>query len=246
MKYAYITDVGKKRTNNEDALFVCNKNDEANVYIVADGMGGHNAGEVASNNVIKIVSSLLCEKDNITPEYIIKAIQTANNEIYEMSKSKEELRGMGTTIVIAIVGKEQMTIAHVGDSRAYLLTKNGIQRLTTDHSWVQELIDTGALSQSEAKDHPHKNVITRAIGIGKDVKVDVLQRNWEVGEKLLLCTDGLNTHLEDDEIYEIVNKNSNIEIAASELVNFANNRGGSDNITVVLVENNVSEGINND
>lgn len=246
MKYAYITDVGKKRTNNEDALFVCNKNDEANVYIVADGMGGHNAGEVASNNVIKIVSSLLCEKDNITPEYIIKAIQTANKEIYEMSKSKEELRGMGTTIVIAIASKEQMTIAHVGDSRAYLLTKDGIQRLTTDHSWVQELIDTGALSQSEAKDHPHKNVITRAIGIDKDVKVDVLQRNWEEGEKLLLCTDGLNTHLEDNEIYDIVNKSSNIEIATSELVNSANNRGGSDNITVVLVENNVSEGINND
>lgn len=245
MKYSYITDVGKKRTNNEDAMFVCNDNENASIYIVADGMGGHNAGEIASSNVIKITSSLLCEKEIITIEDIIKAIQTANKEIYKMSKNDLELKGMGTTIVIAVVKDDQLTIAHVGDSRAYLIAGKEIKRLTTDHSWVQELISTGALSQSEAKDHPQKNVITRAVGISRDVKVDVLQQSWEKGDKLLLCTDGLNTHLEDNEIYNIVNK-SDTEIAAEELIKAANDQGGSDNITVVLVENNASEGISND
>ncbi len=244
MKYAYSTDVGKRRTNNEDAVFANNLDAEANVYIVADGMGGHNAGEVASKNVIQIVSSILNEQEAITQELIIKAIESANKSIFEMSKENKELSGMGTTVVVAVTAEKQFTIAHVGDSRAYLITKAGIQVLTMDHSWVQELINTGALTQSEAKDHPQKNVITRAIGIDKDVKVDVLQGEWNEGEILLLCSDGLNTHVEDNEIYDIISQSSDIEIAVAELIDLANNRGGSDNITVVLVENNLNGGIN--
>ena len=244
MKYAYGTDVGKRRINNEDALFANNLDADANVYIVADGMGGHNAGEVASKNVIQIVSAMLNEQEAITQESIIAAIESANKSIFEMSTENKDLSGMGTTVVVAVTSEKQFTIAHVGDSRAYLITKTGIQMLTMDHSWVQELINTGALKQSEAKDHPQKNVITRAIGIGKDVKVDVLQGEWHEGEILLLCTDGLNTHVEDNEMYDIISQSNDIEIAATELIDLANNRGGSDNITVVLVENNLNGGIN--
>lgn len=243
MKYAFSTDIGKRRKNNEDAVFACDDNPKANVYIVADGMGGHKAGEVASNTAIRIVASLLCGKEPISNEAIINAIESANKEIFNMSRSDKELEGMGTTIVIAIVNSKELTIAHVGDSRAYLITKDGIQRLTIDHSWVQELINSGSLSQSEAKDHPQKNIITRAVGISRNVKVDILKRSWSKGNKLLLCTDGLNTHLEDNEILDVININKDIKAATSELINSANNRGGSDNVTVVLVENNVSERI---
>ena len=242
MKYAFGTDVGKKRTNNEDALYVWDQEPDSNLYIVADGMGGHNAGEVASKNVIQIVSSMLCDKEiNLTQEAIVKAIESANSSIYEMSKKEANLTGMGTTIVAATATKDWLTIAHVGDSRAYLISKKKIKRLTLDHSWVQELINTGALKQSEAKDHPHKNVITRAIGTGKDVKVDVAQHKWAKGDILLLCTDGLTTYAEDEDIVKIINKNNDLNTAVKELIDFANNSGGSDNITVVLVLNNVSE-----
>lgn len=242
MRSAYGTDVGKKRKNNEDALYVCDDESSINYFIVADGMGGHNAGEVASKNAIKEVAEFLNIQNEISQDTVLKAIEKANADIYEMSKTDKKLNGMGTTIVLAVADDENILIAHVGDSRAYLISDNNITRLTTDHSWVQELINSGTLTQSEAKDHPQKNVITRAIGISGDVKTDLLLRGWKEKDILLLCTDGLNTLVEDNEILEIIKNSSDLDKMVFKLIDLANTRGGNDNITVVLVENSASEG----
>ena len=236
MKYAYCTDVGKKRDNNEDALYICS---DKEFYIVADGMGGHNAGEIASKKVTEIVSSNLKEKlEKLNQADIISAIEKANKSIFELSEKDDTLKGMGTTIVALTADCDRFIIAHVGDSRAYLISNNEIKKLTMDHSWVQELINTGALTPSEAKDHPHKNVITRAIGISREVKIDIQQSIWNKNDKILLCTDGLTSHVEDSDILNIISQNSDIWVCTQSLIDLANERGGSDNITVVLVENN--------
>lgn len=242
MRSAYGTDVGKKRKNNEDALYVCDDESSINFFIVADGMGGHNAGEVASKNAIKEVAEFLKIQNEISQDTVLKAVEKSNTDIYQLSKTDKKLSGMGTTIVLAVADDENILIAHVGDSRAYLISDNNITRLTTDHSWVQELINSGTLTQSEAKDHPQKNVITRAIGISEDVKTDLLLRSWKQKDILLLCTDGLNTLVEDNEILEIINNSSDLDKMVSKLISLANTRGGNDNITVVLVENSASEG----
>ena len=206
--------------------------------VVCDGMGGPAGGNIASSTAAKILS------DNITLKYkknmsrrsvknlLLTAISAANVNVYEMSISNRELEGMGTTAVAAIIEKGVAHIINVGDSRAYILNENGIAQVTKDHSLVQQMIDYGKLTPDEAKTHPHKNIITRAVGIKDNVDADYFEIEMNKDDILILCTDGLTNNLSDEDIYSIVTENKSSDFIDI-LVNQANENGGSDNITVV-------------
>ena len=239
MKIFSKTDVGKMRSSNQDSFFAGELPDGAVFSVVCDGMGGANAGNVASEMAITIISDYIRHSyrigmDEFETEKMLKnAISSANLEIYESATSNEELEGMGTTAVIALVENKKAVIANVGDSRIYLLG-DGIIQLTRDHSVVQTLIENGEITPEDAKIHPRKNVITRAIGAESDVMADISSVELEGAKALLLCTDGLSSYADDDTILKVFNEN-NAEDVPAKLVELANNAGGGDNITVVLL-----------
>lgn len=227
------------RSTNQDAFFASELSENACFAVVCDGMGGANAGNVASENAVKRISEYIIRSysENMSVDDIEKivknAVISANIEIYDMAMNDLELAGMGTTAVVALVQGSTAVIAHVGDSRIYIIN-NSIKQLTRDHSVVQSLVESGKISPEEAKFHPRKNVITRAIGAEEEVIVDCSSFNLSDNETLLLCTDGLTNYLETDNIFEIF-KNTEIAEVADELVKAANLNGGGDNITVVTV-----------
>jgi len=224
----YKTDIGK-RENNEDSLLV-KKIGEFHVLAVADGLGGHAAGEVASRVALIEIEEYLrknLSRENLK-EAVREAILKANREICMLSRENPEYRGMGTTLVLAIVFGNRALIANVGDSRAYLIG-DGIRRITKDHSLVQELVDRKIITEEEAFNHPQKNVVTNALGIGEDVTIDFYE--VELDGYLLLCTDGLSDYVRDREIKDVVLKAQN---PCDELVRIAKERG-NDNITVILM-----------
>lgn len=238
MKVGYVTDVGKVREINEDSYYV---DEEDGLFIVADGMGGHQAGEVASEMAVKTISSMIKEaisqkvKDNQVPKVIKKAIGRANEEIYTKSMRNPDLNGMGTTVVLALCRNNKIYIAHVGDSRAYLIRKNMIKQLTEDHSVVANLIKAGEITAKEARTHHLRHVITRALGTSDNVEIDICSYYWQKGDYFLLCSDGLTDLMEDEEIKGIVLSGGDPQRSCEDLVNLANERGGRDNITVVLI-----------
>ncbi|MBQ3817251.1 MAG: Stp1/IreP family PP2C-type Ser/Thr phosphatase [Clostridia bacterium] len=233
------TDVGKSRVDNQDAFLAGKLSEDTAFAVVCDGMGGANAGKLASETGVKLISDYIIKsfRKNMDSEKIIKmlrnSIVNANIVIYDMSLKNPELAGMGTTAVAAVVNKNAAVIAHVGDSRAYLIGDN-ITQLTRDHSVVQSLIESGKLSPEEAKSHPRKNVITRAIGAEEEVNADCCEISLKEGESVLICTDGLTNFIETQDIYRIF-KNTEINGVANALVNLANDNGGQDNITVVTL-----------
>lgn len=239
MKIYSKTDVGKVRSSNQDSYFVGELENGATFGIVCDGMGGAKAGNVASETAVKIISEYVLRSyrdsmDEFEAEKMLKnAIESANIEIFEFASSNSELSGMGTTVVIALVQGNNAIIANVGDSRIYLAGEEMLQ-LTRDHSVVQSLIESGKITPEDAKMHPVKNVITRALGVERDVVVDTSALKLSEGQTLLLCTDGLSGHLEKEEIFKILRENK-AENIPEELVKLANERGGSDNITVVTL-----------
>lgn len=227
------TDIGKRRRNNEDAFYA---NKEEGLFIVADGMGGHQAGEVASRIAIEEIKSYLESFDSdITLEVIEKAVEGGNKAIYLKSIESPTLHGMGSTVVVAVIRDGWLLLAHVGDSRAYSLTHEGIKRLTNDHSLIFKLLEEGKISEDEARVHPKSGVILRALGVEKFVDVDVQKQPYN-GETILLCTDGLTDMLRDDEMEEILLSTSNPQQACDILVEKANEVGGKDNITVMVVK----------
>ena len=233
------TDKGRVRTDNQDAFFAGRISDSTAFAVVCDGMGGANAGNVASENAVRhisdyIIKSYRGEMSVYELETVIRnAIISANIELYDMSVSDSALSGMGTTAVIALVKDDAAVIANVGDSRIYLV--NGeIKQLTRDHSVVQSLIESGKITPEDAKVHPRKNVITRAIGAEENVTPDSAIINLNSGDTLLLCTDGLSNYLDDGDILNIF-KNTDISAAPEALANRANSNGGGDNITVVTL-----------
>ena len=231
-KYGAVTDVGKKRAGNQDAYYIGN-----GWCIVADGMGGHKGGEVASRCVIEIVKRALLQQSFETDILLKNALSEANAEIYKMSLETPELEGMGTTAVLCRFEGKQAVIAHVGDSRAYRLAPDGLHQVTVDHSIVQQLIASGTITPGEAKTHPQKNYITRAIGTDQTVEVDITRVRVNTGDIVLLCTDGLNSCVSDEEIEQTLRGGrGDLYKTAFELVDLANERGGADNITVILVE----------
>ncbi len=232
-------DIGKVRHSNQDAFFAAEIERNAVFAIVCDGMGGANAGNVASETAVKIISEYIMRSyrlsmDTESTEKMIKnAIESANIEIYETALKNPELKGMGTTVVIAIAEGDRAVIAHVGDSRAYLINDK-IKQLTKDHSVVQSLVESGKITAEDAKVHPRKNVITRALGAEEKVMADIMHIPFGEGEKLLLCTDGLSSFIDEKTVFEILKKSETS--VAEELVEKANANGGGDNITVVILD----------
>ena len=236
-----ITDVGRRRENNQDELLVDEGRD---VYAVADGMGGHAAGEVASHIAIEALSDAVNENvfdaESIDPSEAAKRLEQAfsegNRRICQSVLTRSEWRGMGTTIVAMVRLGDQAVIGHVGDSRAYLLRDGKLTRLTNDHSWVSEQVRLGLLTDDEADRHPMRNIITRALGNREDLDVDVAEHSVRPGDVFLLCSDGLNTMLTDDEIRSILTTHADSpEEACKALVDEANDQGGEDNVTVVVL-----------
>ena len=248
MKIGYKTDKGKFRERNEDAYFV---DQTKRLFIVADGMGGYQGGEIASHLAVQTISKFLSpsspasflEKTSERKELhksVLKAIQQsiaeANEEIHRKASEESQLNGMGTTIVLALFCNDLVYISHVGDSRAYLIRNNTIKQLTKDHSLVTELIKKGVISKEEAQNHHLRNIITRALGKEKDLKVDIIPLSYKKGDYLLLCTDGLTDVVEDEEIKDIILKAKEPVKACNRLVNSANRRGGKDNVTVIIIK----------
>jgi protein phosphatase len=227
-----LTHPGRKRRRNEDA-YVC----EPPLFAVADGMGGAQAGQLASRLAASALSEAAGGRQGSGEERVVELIREANRRVHERASADEAASGMGTTVTLAIVENGTVAIGHVGDSRAYLVREGKLEQLTQDHSLVAELVRSGRLSPEEADTHPQRSVITRALGPDPDVDIDTFSVEARPGDLFLLCSDGLTTMVGDDEIVSLVNEHRNdLEAAASALVKAANRSGGEDNITVVFFE----------
>lgn len=233
MIYADKTDVGMKRLNNEDS-YIINCEGKDKIFIVADGMGGHNAGEVASREACRIVEKSILEMDGNIKDVLKKAVKKANREIFIRASENESMRGMGTTIDACVVRGEDLYVAHVGDSRVYIVSKDGIRKITKDHSIVGMMVDSGTITEEEAKKHPQRNLITRAVGTNMTVEVDVVKEIIHSDELVLMCTDGLSNMVSRGDIFKIIKEHENICEAVNALIDTANKNGGDDNITAVL------------
>jgi len=234
------TNVGIKRDNNEDCIFVSNEKVGflPNLFIVADGMGGHNAGEVASSKAIeyfhKYATDNKDEKGEIL-DCIFGGIKYANEMVLQLALIKHEYEGMGTTFTVCVCDFDKLYLGHIGDSRAYVISKKGIIQLTTDHTYVHELKTAGEITEEEAKMHPSRNVITRALGMSLDTVADSNIREIKADDHVLLCSDGLTNMLSDDEISKVVLGEGSIEQKTETLINLANENGGIDNISVIII-----------
>lgn len=236
-----ITDIGRKRQLNQDYIFASSKplGNMPNLFIVADGMGGHNAGDYASKCTTETVVHEIRSSFEKNPTIIMKkAIDTANAKIRKEATKDEHLFGMGTTLVIATVIGKYLQVANIGDSRLYVLKKEGLRQITEDHSLVEEMIRLGGLSRADARLHPDKNIITRAIGAKDEVEADFFTEELEDGDIILMCSDGLTNMLEDKEIEAILRDPGKEELVqkGDALIKAANENGGKDNIAVVLVK----------
>ncbi|MFG6118192.1 Stp1/IreP family PP2C-type Ser/Thr phosphatase [Thalassobacillus sp. B23F22_16] len=236
----FLTDRGQVRNHNEDAggLFVNGRHQT--LAVVADGMGGHRAGDVASEMATSYLHNHWQSAETITSpgqaeEWLQQAIHSINQTILDHSIINEECKGMGTTVVAAICTNEFVTIAHIGDSRCYLANQYGFKQVTEDHSLVNELVRSGQITKEDAEQHPRKNVLLKALGTEPDLAIDVQSIGWEKEDVLLLCSDGLTNKLTDEELYDLVKHPLELEEAANRLVTIANERGGEDNITLALV-----------
>ena len=240
MKTYSITDTGALREMNQDYFFASDDpvGNLPNLYIVADGMGGHNAGDYASKCTTETVVSEIQNSFEKNPTIIIKkAIKTANAKIRKEASEHENLFGMGTTLVTATIIGKYLQVSNIGDSRLYLLNKDGLRQITEDHSLVEEMIRLGGLSREDARLHPDKNIITRAIGANDEVEADFFTEELETGDIVLMCSDGLTNRLEDKEIEAILLNPEKEELIqkGDALIKAANENGGKDNIAVVLV-----------
>jgi len=230
------TDVGLVRSNNQDQLLV-----SPGLYAVADGMGGHAAGEVASSTAITALAAAFDATDQHTAGSLESAAKAANRAVWEQARTNRAMFGMGTTLVaLAVVEREDgtngLTVAHIGDSRLYVYRDGVLRQVTVDHSLVQELVDDGQISEAQAAVHPQRHVLTRALGVEPAIEVDIIELAPRHGDRYLLCSDGLPREVSDDQIAAVLSRFSNPVEAANELVAVANLRGGTDNITVVVID----------
>lgn len=233
MIFAMHTHIGQIRQRNEDSVTA--RGGKTPFIAVADGMGGHNAGEIASKMAIGILAEALSQACELPAKALVSAVKLANKSIFERSRSDARCLGMGTTLTAAVFERDTVWIANVGDSRAYRLTGELLTQLTTDHSLVEELVAVGQLTREEAFSSPKRNIITRALGTDENVSVDIFESIWLEGDILLLCSDGLTTHLNDADIRRLLQKSElSLDERAHELIDLANERGGRDNVTVAL------------
>ncbi len=238
MKAYAKTDIGSKRTMNQDSVY-CNENSVGsfqNLFIVADGMGGHKAGDYASRLCVEKMVDSIKKSKSVTPVTILEeAVTGANTDVLAEAKTNVEYEGMGTTMVACTLQENTLYIANIGDSRLYIINDD-IKQITKDHSWVEEMVKKGEITESQARIHPQKNIITRALGIDETVHADYFEVDVRPDDKILMCSDGLTNMVEDDDIEYIVRHSSSIEKAVENLVAKANENGGKDNITVILVQ----------
>ncbi|MCR5672403.1 MAG: Stp1/IreP family PP2C-type Ser/Thr phosphatase [Lachnospiraceae bacterium] len=238
LKTYSMTDIGRKRKLNQDTVYSCEHplGNLNNLFIVADGMGGHKAGDYASAYTVKAIEREVEVCEDKSPIKILReAITVANIEIYNKAASEPDFAGMGTTVVAATVSDDVLYVANVGDSRLYLIDK-AITQVTKDHSLVAELVRKGSLDASQAKGHPDRNIITRAIGAAPTVEIDFFEVELNPGDVVLMCTDGLTNMVDDDEILRIVRTGVDVPDIAENLIKMANHNGGKDNIGVVIIE----------
>lgn len=239
MKAYAITDIGKRRTLNQDYAYLSLEQVGRlnNLFVVADGMGGHKGGGYASRLAVEtILSEVEISTQESAAQILVDAIRRANDCIRQAASEDERLFGMGTTVVAATCVGDTLEVANVGDSRLYIADEKEIRQITQDHSLVEEMVRFGGLSREQARIHPDKNIITRAVGVENDLKVDCFFAPLKKGDKVLLCSDGLTNMLEDEEIWRILNDGSDVESRVRRLVEAANNQGGRDNIAVIVME----------
>ena len=239
-----ITDIGKRRKLNQDYVYTSEMpiGKLNNLFLVADGMGGHNAGDYASRYTIETIVDEIGKSDEESRIAVLEsAIKSANVHIRQKAEEDAELNGMGTTVVAATIDGDNLCVANVGDSRLYVIGDE-MRQITTDHSLVEEMIRMGGLKRELARTHPDKNIITRAIGAQDDVDVDFFEVKLGKNDVILMCSDGLSNMIEDEEIRMIMQGQRDIVEKAESLVKAANNNGGKDNIAVVLVEPFAEEG----
>jgi len=230
------TDIGRKRSINQDCVYSCAVplGSLNNLFVVADGMGGHKAGDYASAYAVNAIEREVDADEGDAPVKILRnAIECANEEIFEKSK-EEDFAGMGTTVVASTIVDSTLYVANVGDSRLYII-RDGITQITKDHSLVEEMIRVGEVKREDARFHPDKNIITRAVGADATVDVDFFEEELSAGDIILMCSDGLSNMVGDEDILGIIKKNKNVDDMADELVKVANHNGGKDNIGIVLV-----------
>ena len=239
MKISSLTDIGNTREMNQDYLYSSEESvgKLPNLFLVADGMGGHKAGEFASRYVVEhIVRSIKGSKEEEAVGILSESIETANRKLKEYADAHQQMRGMGTTIVAAVIQGRTLLVANVGDSRLYIVGDE-ITQVTQDHSLVQEMVRLGQMDPQSAKNHPDKNIITRALGAERTVDIDFFDLKMEPGSTILMCSDGLSNMVEDSKIEEIIlNQNEELPQKGERLLREANQNGGKDNIAIVLVE----------
>ncbi|NTW04931.1 MAG: Stp1/IreP family PP2C-type Ser/Thr phosphatase [Peptococcaceae bacterium] len=234
MRWSQATEVGLVRKQNEDSICLL---PELSFFAVADGMGGHMAGEVASKMAIDFLVEKLKDLSNLDSASILaQAVRQSNERVYSFSMQEGIHRGMGTTLTAAMIRKDKLILAHVGDSRAYLVRGDNIIPLTEDHSLVQEMLRSGGITTEQAKKHPRRNILTRALGVEESVTVDLKEIPLELGDILILCTDGLYNLVSDKSIYNIVISADEFESIAEYLADEALKAGGNDNISVIVVK----------
>ncbi|MGP7817556.1 Stp1/IreP family PP2C-type Ser/Thr phosphatase [Niallia sp. 01092] len=241
MKEIFMTDKGKVRHHNEDnGAIVFNKSGQR-LAIVADGMGGHRAGDVASRLTVEKLTELWNVNDHISTadeaeKWLRTNILQVNHYVLQHALAHPECDGMGTTIIAVISTENFSSIAHVGDSRCYLYNEDGFKQLTEDHSLVNELVRMGQITKEDAENHPRKNVVLRALGTDENLSIDIMTIMFEQGDMMLICSDGLTNKVTDDQLIEVLKQEASLESKAAALINTANENGGEDNITVVILE----------
>ena len=239
LKAFSLTDVGRKRQLNED--YVCARTEEvgnlSNFFIVADGMGGHKAGDRASKETVEMMLEKISTVKETDPKVILQeALNVANRKVFLDASASEDLEGMGTTVVAATIRDGKLLAMNVGDSRLYLISDGEIRQITMDHSLVEEMVRKGILAKEKARNHPKKNIITRAVGVAQAVEPDFFEVDLKAGDRILMCSDGLSNMLEDEELQKIVDSVGSLEDKAKLLVDAANVNGGKDNVSVILIE----------
>ena len=241
MKVFVKTDIGKARDMNQDFFYVSDSSKEPKLYILADGMGGYAGGEIASKMAVESVNEYITKNWHTVSKnedeilgLLKKATQYANRLIYEKSKKIQELKEMGTTLDVCLVQNDILHISHIGDSRIYLITRDYIKRITKDHTYVEQLLMDGTITKEEAESHPDRHMLLKALGCKENVEPDIFSKKWDVEEGVLLCSDGLTNMLKEEEIQDIVV--NDLVSPDKSLINKANDFGGLDNITIILIK----------
>lgn len=240
MQYTMLNDLGLRRDNQEDSIATATNEQGFSLFVLSDGVGGNKSGEVASNMISDYLTtqfkSTHFENSEEAFHFLSTTIEEINYSIYEKAQINQEMTGMSATVVACIIFHNQLLVAHVGDSRLYISQVSQIKQITTDHSYVQELINLGGITQEEAKNHPNKNIILRAVGSKPQVSIELTQKLLHLGDYILLCSDGLSDLVDEDDLLIQLNQKDTLENIANNLVSLANQRGGFDNISIILIK----------